>query len=116
MILSLIEDVLAGEGHEVSTVRRLDEATALAKGMSFDAALLDINVIGGRSYPVAHILNEKGAPFIFVTGFYPDQVDMPDEFRTARMLMKPCRMTDLVAAVRSMISSPGINARPAHAS
>ena len=34
-----------------------------------DAALLDVNVGGEMVFPVAHLLEKAGTPFLFVTGY-----------------------------------------------
>ncbi|MFW6027592.1 MAG: response regulator, partial [bacterium] len=34
-----------------------------------DAAVLDVNLNGKRSDPVAEVLKERGIPFIFATGY-----------------------------------------------
>ena len=34
-----------------------------------DLALLDVNVAGEKVFPVAYALEERGIPFLFVTGY-----------------------------------------------
>jgi hypothetical protein len=35
----------------------------------FDAAMLDVNLNGNKSYPVADALAARGVPFVFSTGY-----------------------------------------------
>jgi CheY-like chemotaxis protein len=70
MIAMLVEDMLDELGHElVSVASRLDEALAAAGTASVDVAILDLNLGGVLSYPVAEVLAERGIPFVFATGY-----------------------------------------------
>lgn len=53
----------------VGTAARLPEATALANSADFDVAILDMNIQGQRIDPVARIIQNRGLPVIFVTGY-----------------------------------------------
>jgi PAS domain S-box-containing protein len=55
-----------------------------------DAALLDVNLAGGRSYAVADVLTAKGVPFAFCTG-YSSPADLPTRFADATLITKPLR-------------------------
>jgi hypothetical protein len=48
----------------------------------FDAAMLDVNLNGNKSYPVADALAARGVPFVFSTG-YSDH-GMREGYREAR--------------------------------
>jgi CheY-like chemotaxis protein len=66
----LVEDMLADLGHElVAVASRLDEALAAAGTASVDVAILDLNLGGVLSYPVADLLAKRGIPFVFATGY-----------------------------------------------
>lgn len=47
----------------------LSEGLAAAGASSFDAAVLDINLDGERSDPIAEVLSVRGVPFIFASGY-----------------------------------------------
>ena len=65
-----VEDLLTDLGHEVVAVaQNLDDAMTQADQAKFDVALLDLNLNGAYSYPVAELLAAKGVPFAFVTGY-----------------------------------------------
>ncbi len=70
LVALLVEDVLAAAGCiVVGPFSRLPEALAAARIEPVDAALLDVNIAGESVFPVAHVLDERGVPFLFVTGY-----------------------------------------------
>jgi DNA-binding response OmpR family regulator len=98
MILMMIEDMLADLGHEVAGVAQtLSRALALAEGEGFDMAILDINLAGERSFPVARRLRERGVPFMFATGY--GVMGLEDPFRDVLTLKKPFQIRDLAKAL-----------------
>lgn len=69
-IVMMIEDALIEMGAEiVGPTAWLDAALQLAREATIDLALLDINIQGGASYPVADILVERGIPFVLCSGY-----------------------------------------------
>jgi CheY-like chemotaxis protein len=70
IVAMTLEDMLIDLGAEVvGPVGSIPEALALAEGESLDAALLDINIRGERSYAVAEALKARGIPMVFATGY-----------------------------------------------
>src|SRR3712207_2012089 len=70
IVSMLIEDMLLDLGVEVvGPASRIDEAMALARDAEVEAAVLDINIGGQLTYPVADILRARGIPVIFATGY-----------------------------------------------
>lgn len=65
-----LEDLLVEMGHEVvgPAIRILD-ALNLARKADFDFAILDVNLAGSQSFPVADILGARHIPFVFATGY-----------------------------------------------
>jgi CheY-like chemotaxis protein len=97
-----IEDMLLDLGHEVAGLAgRLDPAMALARETSFDAAMLDVNLAGEASFPVAKILRERGIPFLFATGYGIKGIE--EEYRSSPVLQKPFRAADLERALQAML-------------
>lgn len=89
-----LEDSLVALGYEVAGMAtRLDDALALARDVTLDFAVLDIRIVDGRSFPVAHVLRERGVPFVFATGFGPE--GLPDEYKDALILRKPYDVAEL---------------------
>jgi CheY-like chemotaxis protein len=88
LVALLIEDMLQDLGCEiVASVAGLKEACAVAAAEEIDLAVLDVNLSGERSFPVAEILHERGVPFLFSTGYGTG--GLPKEFSECPVLAKP---------------------------
>ena len=48
----------------VGPAARVDQALAMIKAEAIDAAVLDVNLNGQTSYPVADALATRGVPFV----------------------------------------------------
>jgi CheY-like chemotaxis protein len=97
-IALLIEDMLTDLGHEVvGMAMRLPQALTLAKSAEIDFALLDINLDGSPSFPVADVLNARGVPFAFASGYGPAGLE-PGYARHV-VIKKPFEMQDLESAI-----------------
>jgi CheY-like chemotaxis protein len=95
MVLLLIEDMLSDLGCEsVTTAATVDQALALMDGRVFDVAMLDVNLNGQKSYPVADALAARDVPFVFATG-YSDHVTR-DGYPGRPVLKKPFKFEALV--------------------
>lgn len=96
-----IEDMLLDLGHEVAGIAsRVEPALALAREGDFDLALLDVNLAGEPSFPIAAILRDRGLPFLFATGYGVKGII--EEFRSRPVLQKPFRMADLDDAIQTI--------------
>jgi CheY-like chemotaxis protein len=94
-----IEDMLLDLGHEVAGLAgRLDAALSLAREAEFDLAMLDVNLAGETSFPVAAVLAERSIPFLFATGYGAKGI--AEEYRDRPVLQKPFRAQDLHAMLR----------------
>jgi CheY-like chemotaxis protein len=97
-----IEDMLLERGYEVAGIAsRLEPALALARDGAFDIAMLDVNLAGDRSFPVADLLIARGIPFLFATGYGLDGI--AEKYRDRPILQKPFRAGDLAAAVEALL-------------
>ena len=95
------EDMLLDLGHEVAGLAsRLEPALSLAREGAFDLAMLDVNLAGQASFPVADALRERGIPFLFATGYGIQGI--AEEYRSAPVLQKPFRACDLEDALRAV--------------
>ena len=93
LILMTIEDMLADLGCEsVTAAATSAEAVALVDREVFDAAVLDMNLNGASSRPVADALAARGVPFVIATG---NSGDMGDGFRDHAVLRKPFQYAEL---------------------
>ena len=95
-----IEDVLQEAGlHVIGPAATLAQAKSLAQNAAFDGALLDVNLRGEHVDEVASILQERGIPFVFTTGYGREH--LPAAFRDhAGFLAKPFSDKMLIQAVR----------------
>ena len=89
-----LEDLLTALGHEViGQATSINMAMELARKSDIDFALLDINVAGTKSFPVADILRQRGIPFAFATGYGTE--GLMDGYRDFPALRKPYAQEDL---------------------
>lgn len=104
MVAMLLEDMLQELGFEVvGPVGRLQRALAMAAETPIDAAILDLNLNGEHTYPVAEALTRRGIPFIFATGYGGNGVS--DRFRSTPTLQKPFQRIGLERALDAVMGS-----------
>ena len=86
-----VKDLLSELGlNVVGHAARLSEALDLVQRCTdLDVAVLDVNLAGEMSWPVARMLRARGVPVIFVTGYLPAHTALPDDLADATMLSKP---------------------------
>lgn len=77
-------------------------ATALIGKDEIDAALLDGNLAGHRADDVARALEERGVPFVFVTGYGPGALS--DAFPDVPVLTKPINTAELSKALAALLA------------
>lgn len=70
------------------------EALEILRGFAPDAALLDVDLGGASSAPVARALAARGTPFVFMTG-YSGQNVLPEDLRHAPVLRKPVNSAEI---------------------
>ncbi|MFK8252284.1 response regulator [Ancylobacter terrae] len=106
LVAMMVEAMIEELGAEaVSTASRVDEALAFiaAETVRIDAALIDVNVGGQRSYDVAHALAARAIPFVFASGY--DDASFPEEWRQLPRLGKPFQLNELEAALLQAIGT-----------
>jgi hypothetical protein len=72
---------------------RIDDAVKLAKTGESDVAILDVNLNGQTVSPVAEILEARGLPFVFATGY--GERGLPERFSNRPTLQKPFQQENL---------------------
>src|SRR6185312_10681802 len=97
MLISIaIEDVLAEQGCIiVGPFSRVPQALFAATNESVDIAILDINVAGIKSFPVADALSRRDIPFIFLSGY--GQSAVPSDHPEWIVHSKPFESSELAA-------------------
>jgi CheY-like chemotaxis protein len=104
MVAMLIEDTLADLGYEVAEcASRIEDAMDKISSLTFDAAILDVNLNGVETFELADELGRKKIPFIFATGYGPAK--LPERFCGISILQKPFRQTDLEKALNAAFNS-----------
>ena len=94
MIRMLIEDMLCDLGFAVAAeASKVHEALAAVDSTAFDVAILDVNLSGETTGPVAEALAARGTPFVFATGY--GEHGLPDQFRDRPLLKKPFQIESL---------------------
>ena len=103
MVLMVTEDMLGDLGCEsVAAAATVDQALALIEARGFDAAMLDVNLNGSKSYPVADALAARGVPFAFSTGY--SSFEISDAYRDRNVLRKPFQYEELAAILSGLLS------------
>src|SRR3982074_3873089 len=70
MVTMLLREMLKDIGCEVvGSASRLNDAIEKATSLSFDLAILDVNLNGERTFQVADLLAARGVGFVFATGY-----------------------------------------------
>lgn len=103
-IASDLQAILEDDGHEIvgvfdslaETYRHLEDG--------FDYALLDVDVVGGKSFGVAAALAERDIPFAFVSASQPG--DLPQSLRQAAFIAKPFEESTILESVGESSSRP----------
>lgn len=104
LITMLLEDALDSMGCElVGAAARYQDAMDKATTLSFDVAILDVNLNGEKTFPIAEALIERGVPFIFSTGYGAGS--LPEALQKRPILHKPFQLRDLERALHSAIGA-----------
>jgi len=90
----LLGDILADLGCAViGPAARVNQALAMIDAEGIDAAVLDVNLNGEKSYPIADALAARGVPFIFSTGY--EKSSIASGYDSVPVLRKPFQQSEL---------------------
>ena len=104
LVAMLIEDMVLELGWDVVAVAaRVDQALEIARTAPIDFAILDINLQGTKSFPVAEALRARGVPFVFATGY--GQAGLENDYRSTPTLQKPFHRRDLEQAISRALAA-----------
>jgi CheY-like chemotaxis protein len=102
MIAIMLEDMLDELGYGVAGIAaKTPQALELIDSTPVDAAILDVNLSGQESYDIAAVLEERGIPFLFSTGYAALAVE--ERYRSRPFLQKPFRQEELQKALSKML-------------
>jgi DNA-binding response OmpR family regulator len=96
-----LRQLLLDAGAEVvGPVSNVPAGLHMVDSQDLDAAVLDINLDGTMSFPIADRLQQAGVPHAFMTGY--DGWALPEAHRATTHLAKPFTLSSVIACVRSL--------------
>jgi len=110
LVSMLLEDMVAEIGCTVAAVASdVNDAKEKLSSTEFDAAILDLNLNGARSFEVAESLARKRVPFVFATGY--GRGGVPEGWPRVPVLAKPFGKRQLewalTSALKAQRAAPG---------
>lgn len=98
------EEMIRGLGGEVvGPAPNMAVALHLAQEEAIDAAVVDINIRGGKAFSVLTILNERGIPFVLSSGYA--SWAMPEAWQDRPRLPKPYSEAALREQLEQLLES-----------
>ena len=95
LIAMLFEDILEDTGCQiVGPAMNVRQAMALVEDAEIDVAVLDVNLNGESSFPVAALLQSRGVPLVFSSGYGSE--GLPPEWQDRPTLPKPFTSDEVV--------------------
>lgn len=88
-------------GEIAGPVPDVGRARQMASEEPLDLAILDIDLQGRNVFGVAAILDRRGVPFVFVTGYGP--AHLPERYRGRPLVSKPYSEADLLTHISSLL-------------
>jgi CheY-like chemotaxis protein len=94
-------DMLGELGCEVlGPAPNMASARELMEAGGFDGALVDVHIRGERVFPLCEMLEAKGVPFVFTSGYADWQ--MPEKWQERPRLQKPYTLDQIEQALRAL--------------
>jgi DNA-binding response OmpR family regulator len=90
-----------GDRTEVIVVDSLRAAQSHAE-IGVHCALLDVDVVGGKTFDLALQLHQRGTPIAFVSGSLPS--DLPHELHGVAFVLKPFRARDITGFINAALA------------
>src|SRR6201995_3724181 len=106
-LASMLEEL----GHRVvAEAGTIKAAGAIAMTGVFDLAILDINIDGLGIDPVAHVIERRGLPFLFVTGYGAER--LRSLLRRRPVLEKPVSLQQLKRTIDTLLENAANGSTP----
>src|SRR3546814_15181430 len=107
LIAAQLEQVLNDIGFEVlGPVFNVAAALEIIAQNDVSGAVLDVNLNGESSFPIAEVLAERGVPYLFITGYSAD--DLPPKFQGRLLLHKPLP-PDVLRSEECLVENEGVS-------
>ena len=106
IVAASVADALKYAGaNVVGVIGNLEEAVGFVESRhrDIDIAMLDVDLSGAMSYPIADMLTRHNVPFIFTTGY--DNASMDMAYRGFPACMKPFGFDSIVSAIAGVLDS-----------
>ena len=94
IIIKIVTATVVIEGSVAATKQVLREP--------LDFAFLDVDVTNGKTFEIAHILELKHVPFVFISGSPQDQ--LPFELRSVPFITKPFYAAQIEGALQAVVN------------
>jgi two-component SAPR family response regulator len=102
LVSLILEDMLVELGHHiVGPFSILSAGLDSATKDGIDIAIIDVNLRGVSSLPIAHALKLRGIPVVFSTGY--GRAGLPEPFADAALLEKPFQQNDIELVIASVL-------------
>ncbi|HEV7293452.1 MAG TPA: response regulator [Devosia sp.] len=106
LVSMLVEDMLLDLGYEVAAVAsNLKAGIKAVEQAQPDLAVLDVNLNGEKSFPIADLLIRGGVPVVFASGYGLSGVR--DVYPTVPVVQKPFTQIALANALERACSAVG---------
>ena len=103
LVMVLIKGLLADLGcTDITVASNIKTALEYLAGNSFNLAILDVNLHGSRSYPVAEALDARNIPFAFSTGYAREGID--EKYVNRAVLKKPYSCSNFKAVIENLLA------------
>ncbi len=102
LVLLDLEDTLTDLGYQVvDKARDLVNGLILAGKLELDVAVLDVNLAGLSSGKIADLLQERGVPFLLISGY--TEAGIPERHRDSLRIAKPYESATLRRALSNLL-------------
>jgi two-component sensor histidine kinase/ligand-binding sensor protein len=91
-------ELLRAGTRAMTRAHSIEEAERCITSAPFDVAILDVNLNGRPSFPLADLLADRGISFVFASG-YSHLDGLPERWRGVPLVHKPYSSAELVAAI-----------------
>ncbi|MEO1969344.1 MAG: hypothetical protein ABGW87_11595 [Sphingomonadaceae bacterium] len=98
-----LDDLVSDMGAHTTLVTTMENAMSTLAVRQFDLAVLDVNLHGELTYPLADLLADQGCRFIFATGY--GSVTHPERFASIPTVSKPYNSLEVFNALKQTAKS-----------
>ncbi|NDV00306.1 response regulator [Pseudoroseicyclus tamaricis] len=99
--IDIVEELEAAGYEVIGPAHCVADALSLLEPRSPVAAVLDVNLRGETSYPIADALEHRGVPFTFLSSYTRSQLD--EGYQNRPLLSKPMTPARLISRLGEML-------------